>query len=171
MARSRSVSCAAKRLSLGPCVRPNPLGRTNYRSVDPVSNHSKWAIDIEVGGYKVNYPMIGDTELTSPIFYVFVQTAFIRKHTLIDVATKLFAQIKDHVNRGLYFDRLSVEEVRLVAPGPDGVHGRRLQHGRTTDDSKVLDRTAFRYRGLQDYDSLNVGRLGDCRIWGQRLCQ
>lgn len=33
-------------------------------SVDPVSNHSKWAIDIEeVGGYKVNYPMIGDTEL------------------------------------------------------------------------------------------------------------
>lgn len=33
-------------------------------SVDPVSNHSKWAIDIEeVGGYKVNYPMIGDTDL------------------------------------------------------------------------------------------------------------
>jgi thioredoxin-dependent peroxiredoxin len=33
-------------------------------SVDPVANHSKWAIDIEeVGGHKVNYPMIGDTEL------------------------------------------------------------------------------------------------------------
>jgi thioredoxin-dependent peroxiredoxin len=33
-------------------------------SVDPVSNHSKWAVDIEeVGGHKVNYPMIGDTEL------------------------------------------------------------------------------------------------------------
>ncbi|MGC2403156.1 MAG: peroxiredoxin [Acidobacteriaceae bacterium] len=33
-------------------------------SVDPVSNHAKWAIDIEeVGGYKVNYPMIGDPEL------------------------------------------------------------------------------------------------------------
>ena len=33
-------------------------------SVDPVSNHSKWALDIEdVGGHKVNYPMIGDTEL------------------------------------------------------------------------------------------------------------
>ena len=33
-------------------------------SVDSVSNHSKWAIDIEeVGGHKVNYPMIGDTEL------------------------------------------------------------------------------------------------------------
>jgi len=33
-------------------------------SVDPVSNHTKWAIDIEeVGGYQVNYPMIGDTEL------------------------------------------------------------------------------------------------------------
>jgi alkyl hydroperoxide reductase subunit AhpC len=33
-------------------------------SVDPVSDHSKWAIDIEeVGGHQVNYPMIGDTEL------------------------------------------------------------------------------------------------------------
>jgi alkyl hydroperoxide reductase subunit AhpC len=33
-------------------------------SVDPVSNHEKWAADIEeVGGAKVNYPMIGDPEL------------------------------------------------------------------------------------------------------------
>ncbi len=33
-------------------------------SVDPVENHKKWAQDIEdVGGAKVNYPMIGDPEL------------------------------------------------------------------------------------------------------------
>jgi thioredoxin-dependent peroxiredoxin len=33
-------------------------------SVDPVSNHSKWALDIEeTQGHKVNYPMIGDPEL------------------------------------------------------------------------------------------------------------
>ena len=33
-------------------------------SVDPVSNHEKWAADIEeVGGSKVNYPMIGDPDL------------------------------------------------------------------------------------------------------------
>lgn len=33
-------------------------------SVDPVSNHSKWAVDIEeTQGHKVNYPMIGDPEL------------------------------------------------------------------------------------------------------------
>src|SRR5262249_41117669 len=33
-------------------------------SVDPVSNHSKWAQDIkETQGYAVNYPMIGDTDL------------------------------------------------------------------------------------------------------------
>jgi thioredoxin-dependent peroxiredoxin len=33
-------------------------------SVDPVSNHTKWAADIEeTQGHKVNYPMIGDTEL------------------------------------------------------------------------------------------------------------
>ncbi len=33
-------------------------------SVDPVSSHSKWALDIEeTQGHKVNYPMIGDPEL------------------------------------------------------------------------------------------------------------
>jgi alkyl hydroperoxide reductase subunit AhpC len=33
-------------------------------SVDPVSNHGKWALDIEeTQGHKVTYPMIGDTEL------------------------------------------------------------------------------------------------------------
>jgi thioredoxin-dependent peroxiredoxin len=33
-------------------------------SVDPVENHAKWAQDIEdVGGHKVNYPMIGDVDL------------------------------------------------------------------------------------------------------------
>jgi thioredoxin-dependent peroxiredoxin len=33
-------------------------------SVDPVTNHSKWSVDIEeTQGHKVNYPMIGDPEL------------------------------------------------------------------------------------------------------------
>ncbi len=33
-------------------------------SVDPVSDHSKWAADIaETQGHKVNYPMIGNPEL------------------------------------------------------------------------------------------------------------
>jgi len=33
-------------------------------SVDPVSNHSKWSADIEeTQGSKVNYPMIGDSDL------------------------------------------------------------------------------------------------------------
>ena len=33
-------------------------------SVDPVENHGKWAQDIrDVSGHKVNYPIIGDTEL------------------------------------------------------------------------------------------------------------
>jgi alkyl hydroperoxide reductase subunit AhpC len=33
-------------------------------SVDPVANHGKWAADIEeTQGHKVNYPMIGDTQL------------------------------------------------------------------------------------------------------------
>jgi alkyl hydroperoxide reductase subunit AhpC len=34
-------------------------------SVDPVENHEKWAADIqETQGYAVNYPMIGDKDLT-----------------------------------------------------------------------------------------------------------
>jgi alkyl hydroperoxide reductase subunit AhpC len=33
-------------------------------SVDPTSNHRKWAVDIEeTQGHKVNYPMIGDPQL------------------------------------------------------------------------------------------------------------
>src|ERR1700724_1862785 len=33
-------------------------------SVDPVSNHTKWAADIkDVVGFAPNYPMIGDTDL------------------------------------------------------------------------------------------------------------
>jgi alkyl hydroperoxide reductase subunit AhpC len=33
-------------------------------SVDPVDNHSKWAVDIkDVVGFAPNYPMIGDTDL------------------------------------------------------------------------------------------------------------
>ena len=33
-------------------------------SVDPVTNHGKWAADIEeTQGAKVNYPMIGDPQL------------------------------------------------------------------------------------------------------------
>jgi thioredoxin-dependent peroxiredoxin len=33
-------------------------------SVDPVSSHEKWSVDIqETQGHKVNYPMIGDPEL------------------------------------------------------------------------------------------------------------
>jgi alkyl hydroperoxide reductase subunit AhpC len=39
-------------------------------SVDPVENHRKWAADIEeTQGSRVNYPMIGDTELTVAKLY------------------------------------------------------------------------------------------------------
>ena len=46
----------------------NEFGRRGAKviglSVDPVSSHSKWASDIkDVGGYDVNYPIIGDPEL------------------------------------------------------------------------------------------------------------
>lgn len=39
-------------------------------SVDPVDNHSKWAKDIEeTQGYAVNYPMIGDSDLSVAKLY------------------------------------------------------------------------------------------------------
>jgi alkyl hydroperoxide reductase subunit AhpC len=39
-------------------------------SVDPVENHSKWAVDIEeTQGARVNYPMIGDTDLAVAKLY------------------------------------------------------------------------------------------------------
>jgi alkyl hydroperoxide reductase subunit AhpC len=39
-------------------------------SVDAVANHSKWAADIEeTQGHKVNYPMIGDTDLNVAKLY------------------------------------------------------------------------------------------------------
>ncbi len=39
-------------------------------SVDPVENHSKWALDIEeTQGAKVNYPMIGDSTLSVAKLY------------------------------------------------------------------------------------------------------
>src|SRR5256714_5117821 len=39
-------------------------------SVDPVSNHGKWAVDIEeTQGHKVTYPMIGDPELNVAKLY------------------------------------------------------------------------------------------------------
>jgi alkyl hydroperoxide reductase subunit AhpC len=39
-------------------------------SIDPVENHSKWAADIEeTQGSKVNYPMIGDTDLAVAKLY------------------------------------------------------------------------------------------------------
>jgi alkyl hydroperoxide reductase subunit AhpC len=39
-------------------------------SIDPVENHSKWASDIEeTQGSKVNYPMIGDTDLNVAKLY------------------------------------------------------------------------------------------------------
>ena len=39
-------------------------------SIDPVDNHAKWAVDIEeTQGAKVNYPMIGDTDLAVAKLY------------------------------------------------------------------------------------------------------
>ena len=39
-------------------------------SIDPVDNHSRWAADIEeTQGSKVNYPMIGDTDLAVAKLY------------------------------------------------------------------------------------------------------
>ena len=39
-------------------------------SIDPVSDHTRWVADIEeTQGYKVNYPLIGDPDLTVAKLY------------------------------------------------------------------------------------------------------
>lgn len=44
-------------------------------SVDPVTNHTKWVADIEeTQGHKVNFPMIGDTELKIAKLYDMLPT-------------------------------------------------------------------------------------------------
>lgn len=44
-------------------------------SVDPVTNHGKWAVDIEeTQGHKVNFPMIGDPELQIAKLYDMLPT-------------------------------------------------------------------------------------------------
>jgi alkyl hydroperoxide reductase subunit AhpC len=60
---------------LGYMARLHPeFARRNCKiiglSVDPVTSHSKWSVDIEeTGGYKVEYPMIGDPELNIAKLY------------------------------------------------------------------------------------------------------
>jgi thioredoxin-dependent peroxiredoxin len=49
---------------LGAMAKLEPEFTKRNTKLIPVSNHSKWAVDIEeTQGAKVNYPMIGDTEL------------------------------------------------------------------------------------------------------------
>jgi alkyl hydroperoxide reductase subunit AhpC len=44
-------------------------------SVDPVSSHGKWAVDIEeTQGHRVNYPLIGDPELKVAKLYDMLAT-------------------------------------------------------------------------------------------------
>ncbi len=61
--------CAPRNWATWPGLQPE-FEKRNCKiiglSVDPVSSHGKWAVDIEeTQGHKVNYPMIGDPELKS----------------------------------------------------------------------------------------------------------
>jgi len=63
------------------------------------------------------------------------------------------AEAEDHIDGGLHLDRFVVQQVGLVAPLPDSVHRGLLQHGRTTDDAQVLNRSPLGDSCLQDHGS------------------
>src|ERR1019366_4797602 len=71
---------------------------------------------------------------------------------------------KDHVNRGLHFYRLVVEQVGSVAPGLHSIHGGLLQHGRSTDDVESFNLSPLGDGGLKHHRAGDAGSLGDRRI-------
>jgi alkyl hydroperoxide reductase subunit AhpC len=92
-------------------------------SVDPVSDHKAWAKDIqETQGHAVNYPMIGDADLTVAKLYDMIhpnatggkrtaaENATIRSVFLIGPDKKVKAMLIDPMSTGRNFD----EVLRLV---------------------------------------------------------
>src|SRR5215471_19395731 len=63
--------------------------------------------------------------------------------------TVLLVQRKDHVDRGVYFHRLAVEQSRLVAPLTNSVKRRLLQERVAGDHFQLLNRAIFADDGVQ----------------------
>jgi len=104
-------------------------------SVDPVSNHSKWTADIQdVGGYPVNYPLIGDPELKIAKLYDMLpadagntsdgrtpaQNAPVRTVFLIGPDKRIKLSLSYPMSTGRNFDEIlrALDSVQLTARHP-----------------------------------------------------
>src|SRR6201981_900164 len=101
-------------------------------SVDPVSHHAKWAVDIEeTQGHKVNYPMIGDTDLKIAKLYGMLpassgttsegrtaaDNATVRTVFIIGPDKKIKLQLSYPMTTGRNFDEILrvVDSIQLTA--------------------------------------------------------
>ena len=101
-------------------------------SVDPVTNHSKWAKDIEeTQGHAVNYPMVGDPELKVAMLYDMLpegagttsegrtsaDNATVRSVFVIGPDKKIKAMLTYPMNTGRNFDEVLriLDSVQLTA--------------------------------------------------------
>ena len=101
-------------------------------SVDPVTNHSKWAADIEeTQGAKVNFPMIGDTQLKVAKLYgmlpaeagetcegrTAVDNATVRTVFVIGPDKKIKLQLSYPMSTGRNFDEILrvIDSMQLTA--------------------------------------------------------
>src|SRR5712692_6862650 len=80
------------------------------------------------------------------------------------VAAALGTQRKDHVNRGHDFDRLAVQQSRLIAPLLHGIE-RSLHEQRVAGQHlQLLDRAVFGDHRLQPHSACDAGLPGERRI-------
>jgi len=101
-------------------------------SVDPVSRHSKWAVDIEeTQGHKANYPMIGDPQLNVANLYdmlpaeagetcegrTAVNNAMVRTVFVVGPDKKVKLMVSYPMNTGRNFDEVLrvVDSMQLTA--------------------------------------------------------
>ena len=101
-------------------------------SVDPVTNHSKWAGDIEeTQGHKVNYPMIGDPELKVAKLYDMLpaeagttsegrtpaQNATVRTVFIVGPDKKIKLMLSYPMSTGRNFDEIlrALDSIQLTA--------------------------------------------------------
>src|SRR5258708_34979621 len=74
----------------------------------------------------------------------------------------LLVERKNHVNGGVHFDRLAIEQGRLIAPLPDGIQRGLLQQWMAADNFELLNRAVLADDGVQTH------RAGDAGLARQR---
>ena len=92
-------------------------------SIDPVSDHKKWAKDIEeTGGHAVNYPMIGDADLNVAQLYDMIHpnasdTATVRSVFVIGPDNKVKLTLTYPASTGRNFDEVLrvIDSLQLTA--------------------------------------------------------